>query len=257
MNEKIILETRGLTKEYGRKGFRTPVLKGIDLQIRQNDFVAIMGPSGSGKTTLLNMLSTIDRPTHGSVRLDGQELSGMKNRQLSRIRQEKIGFVFQDYSLLDSMNIEDNIALPLALHGMKKDVIEKRLYHLASLFGIQNQLKKHPWQLSGGQKQRAAAARALISQPEIIFADEPTGALDSRSSRTLLETFTDLNQKLGATILMVTHDAFSASYCSRILFLKDGKIFHELIRARKPRKFFLQEILDVLSLTGGELPDAQ
>lgn len=251
MNEKIILETRGLTKEYGRKGFRTPVLKGIDLQIRQNDFVAIMGPSGSGKTTLLNMLSTIDRPTHGSVRLDGQELSGMKNRQLSRIRQEKIGFVFQDYSLLDSMNIEDNIALPLALHGMKKDVIEKRLYHLASLFGIQNQLKKHPWQLSGGQKQRAAAARALISQPEIIFADEPTGALDSRSGRELLEALENLNASGQATIVMVTHDAFAASFAREVYLLRDGKIVSRLIRGEDRRAFY-DQIVEMQAALGSD-----
>ena len=187
MSEKVVMEIKELVKDYGGKGFLTKVLKGIDLTIYKNDFIAIMGPSGSGKTTLLNILSTIDKPTHGIIKIDGQDISKISNKNLSDLRKEKIGFIFQDYNLLDTMTLQDNIALPLSLNGVDSKTCLEKTNSLANLFGLKNHLKKYPYQLSGGQKQRGATCRALISNPEIIFADEPTGALDSKSSKDLLE----------------------------------------------------------------------
>ena len=187
MSEKVVMEIKELVKDYGGKGFLTKVLKGIDLTIYKNDFIAIMGPSGSGKTTLLNILSTIDKPTHGTIKIDGQDISKISNKNLSDLRKEKIGFIFQDYNLLDTMTLQDNIALPLSLNGVDSKTCLEKTNSLANLFGLKNHLKKYPYQLSGGQKQRGATCRALISNPEIIFADEPTGALDSKSSKDLLE----------------------------------------------------------------------
>lgn len=175
MSEKVVMEIKELVKDYGGKGFLTKVLKGIDLTIYKNDFIAIMGPSGSGKTTLLNILSTIDKPTHGTIKIDGQDISKISNKNLSDLRKEKIGFIFQDYNLLDTMTLQDNIALPLSLNGVDSKTCLEKTNSLANLFGLKNHLKKYPYQLSGGQKQRGATCRALISNPEIIFADEPTG----------------------------------------------------------------------------------
>ena len=218
MSEKVVMEIKELVKDYGGKGFLTKVLKGIDLTIYKNDFIAIMGPSGSGKTTLLNILSTIDKPTHGTIKIDGQDISKISNKNLSDLRKEKIGFIFQDYNLLDTMTLQDNIALPLSLNGVDSKTCLEKTNSLANLFGLKNHLKKYPYQLSGGQKQRGATCRALISNPEIIFADEPTGALDSKSSKDLLECLKMVNDQEKATILMVTHDAFSASYLKMFIF---------------------------------------
>ena len=255
MSEKVVMEIKELVKDYGGKGFLTKVLKGIDLTIYKNDFIAIMGPSGSGKTTLLNILSTIDKPTHGTIKIDGQDISKISNKNLSDLRKEKIGFIFQDYNLLDTMTLQDNIALPLSLNGVDSKTCLEKTNSLANLFGLKNHLKKYPYQLSGGQKQRGATCRALISNPEIIFADEPTGALDSKSSKDLLECLKMVNDQEKATILMVTHDAFSASYASKVIFIKDGQIFNEFSRGNQSRKEFFDKIIDVVSLLGGDISD--
>jgi putative ABC transport system ATP-binding protein len=216
-----------------------------------------MGASGSGKTTLLNLLATIDRVTAGHIYYGDTDITELTEDDLSEFRKNNLGFVFQDYNLLDTLTIEENIILALTLLGNKKKQADEACERILKLLEIEDVKDKFPYQVSGGQKQRCACGRALVNQPKLLLADEPTGALDSHAAQVLLETFTNLNQTMGATILMVTHDAFSASYCSRILFLKDGKIFHELVRGNKNRKEFLQEILDVLSLTGGEFADAR
>lgn len=253
-----ILEVNGLKKVYATRfgGNKVEALKKVTFSVEEGEYVAIMGESGSGKTTLLNILAALDRPTGGVVKLDGWDFSRIRESAVAAFRRDNLGFVFQDFNLLDTFSLEDNIYLPLVLSGKHYAEMSERLAPIAVQLGITDILKKYPYEVSGGQKQRAAVARALITNPRLVLADEPTGALDSRSAQTLLETFTHLNLELSATILMVTHDAFSASYCSRILFLKDGKIFHELVRGDRSRKVFLQEILDVLSLTGGELSDA-
>ena len=212
-----------------------------------------MGSSGSGKTTLLNLLSTIDSVTAGHIYYGDTDITELSEDRLSDFRKENLGFVFQEYNLLDTLTLEENMMLAMTLHRKGKKEIQKRCGELLRLLGIEEVKDQYPYQVSGGQKQRCACARALANHPALLLADEPTGALDSLSAQTLLETFTDMNSKMGATIFMVTHDAFSASYCRRILFLKDGKIFHELVRGEKNRRDFLNEILDVLSLTGGAL----
>ncbi len=212
----------------------------------------MMGASGSGKTTLLNMLSTIDHVTAGHIFYDEEDITELSEDKLSEFRKNNLGFVFQDYNLLDTLTVEENIVLAMTLHKKGKEKVKKECDDLLRLLGISQVRDKFPYEISGGQKQRCACARALANHPRLLLADEPTGALDSKAAQTLLETFTDMNKRFGATIFMVTHDAFSASYCSRILFLKDGKIFHELIAGENGRRAFLNEILDVLSLTGGE-----
>lgn len=234
------------------------IIKAVDrvsFSVNQGEFIGVMGASGSGKTTLLNLLSTIDRVTAGHIFYGDTDITELSEEGLSKFRKENLGFVFQDYNLLDTLTIEENIVLAMAIHKESKKNIKKKCSAILSMLGIEEIRDKFPYQVSGGQKQRCACARALINQPRLLLADEPTGALDSRSAQTLLETFTQMNHSLGATIFMVTHDAFSASYCGRILFLKDGRIFHELIRGDQTRREFLNEILDVLSLTGGELSD--
>ncbi len=238
MDKKKVVEIKGLVKNYGTRGFQTRVLKGIDLTIYENDFIAIMGPSGSGKTTLLNILSTIDKPTQGTVLLDGKDVTKLKNKELSQIRRDKIGFIFQDYNLLDTMTLQDNIALPLSLNGVSSQVCISKCQTLAQIFGLKEHLKKYPYQLSGGQKQRGATCRALISEPEIIFADEPTGALDSKSSRDLLERLKMVNDEGKATILMVTHDALSASYAKDVYILSDGMVKCRLTRGDSRKEFY-------------------
>lgn len=245
-----IIKTQDLKKDYGSKGMKFQALNSIDLEVEKGEFVAIMGPSGSGKTTLLNLLSTIDKPSSGKVIFEGTDLFRIKSEELARFRRDKIGFVFQDFNLLDNMTVMDNIALPLALNKVNHKEIISKVKELASFFGIEEQLAKRPYQLSGGQKQRAAAARALIMNPSVIFADEPTGALDSKSSAELLECFRKLNEQYGTTIIMVTHDAFAASYCSRIMFLKDGSI-HARIDKTGDRKELFHQILDMLGAMGG------
>ncbi len=244
-------------KYYGNAENVTKAIDRVSFTVAQGEFVGVMGASGSGKTTLLNMMSTIDRVTAGHIWYGDTDIAEMEESKLADFRKENLGFVFQDYNLLDTLTIEENIILAMTLRKEGKKEIQKKCDEMLRLLDIADIRGQFPYQVSGGQKQRCACARALVNRPRLILADEPTGALDSKSAQTLLETFTDMNQKMQATILMVTHDAFSASYCGRILFLKDGRIFHELLRGSNGRRDFLNEILDVLALTGGEISDAQ
>lgn len=241
-------------KYYGSEAGMTKAVDRVSFQVDEGEFVGVMGASGSGKTTLLNMLATIDNVTAGHIYYQETDITELKPDRLAKFRKENLGFVFQDYNLLDTLTIEENVILALTLQGRAKSggkkAISDRCDEILRLLEIQDIRDKFPYQVSGGQKQRCACARALVNHPRLLLADEPTGALDSKAAQTLLETFSGLNRSMDATILMVTHDAFSASYCGRILFLKDGRIFHELRRGDKSRKVFLQEILDVLSLTG-------
>lgn len=239
-------------KYYGTDKTVTKAVDRVSFTVERGEFIGVMGASGSGKTTLLNMISAIDRVTAGHIFYENTDITELSEDQIAKFRKDNLGFVFQEYNLLDTLTLEENIMLAMSLRKEKKGVIEKECREMLRLLEIEEVKDQFPYQVSGGQKQRCACARALVNHPKLILADEPTGALDSRAAQTLLETFTRMNQEQKATIFMVTHDAFSASYCSRILFLKDGKIFHELIRGEKPRRVFLNEILDVLSLTGGE-----
>lgn len=251
---EIVLETKKLRKEFGSKGVTFTAIEDIDLSVNKGEFLGIMGPSGAGKTTLLNLLSTIDRPTSGEIYYEGKNIGNMKNRELSIFRRNNIGFIFQDFNLLDSMSVEDNMALPLALSKVNVGEINEKVGELSKFFGLKEQLKKYPYQLSGGQKQRVAAARALITSPSIVFADEPTGALDSKSSQELLQCLSQMNEEFNTTIIMVTHDAFAASYCKRILFIKDGKI-HARIDKDSSRKEFFKRIIDFLGSMGGGMDE--
>lgn len=244
-------------KYYGSGSNITRAVNRVSFDVEKGEFAGIMGASGSGKTTLLNMLATIDRVTAGHIYYGDTDMTELKEDALSEFRKNNLGFVFQDYNLLDTLTIEENIILALTLRHKSRKEIDRECDRMLEILEIKDIRDKFPYQVSGGQKQRCACARAMVNHPKLLLADEPTGALDSHSAQTLLETFTKLNQTVDATILMVTHDAFSASYCSRILFLKDGKLFHELIRGQKSRRDFLQDILDVLSVTGGELSDAR
>lgn len=244
-------------KYYGNGCNITKAVDRVSFNVDKGEFVGVMGASGSGKTTLLNMMSTIDRVTAGHIFYGDTDITELSEDKLAVFRKDNLGFVFQDYNLLDTLTIEENIVLAMTIRKEDKKNIKKKCNAILKMLGIEDIKDKFPYQVSGGQKQRCACARALINKPKLLLADEPTGALDSKSAQTLLETFTQMNQALMATILMVTHDSFSASYCSRILFLKDGKIFHELLRGEKSRRKFLNEILDVLSLTGGELSDVR
>ncbi|MCI6465592.1 MAG: ABC transporter ATP-binding protein [Faecalicatena sp.] len=249
---KELLHIDDVEKYYGSKNNLTKAINRISFTINQGEFTGIMGASGSGKTTLLNLMATVDTVTSGHIWYGQEDITRMTEDQMSDFRKNNLGFVFQDYNLLDTLTIKENISLAMALTKKSRSEIEKRTHDIMERLEIWPLRDQFPYQVSGGQKQRCACARALINHPKIIFADEPTGALDSKSARMLLNTFTYMNQEMEATILMVTHDAFSASYCSRILFLKDGQIFHELYKGDKTRKQFLDEILDVLSLTGGD-----
>ena len=239
-------------KYYGSGSHVTKAVDRVSFTVETGEFIGVMGASGSGKTTLLNMLSTIDHVTAGHIFYDEEDITELSEDKLSEFRKNNLGFVFQDYNLLDTLTVEENIVLAMTLHKKGKEKVKKECDDLLRLLGSSQVRDKFPYEISGGQKQRCACARALANHPRLLLADEPTGALDSKAAQTLLETFTDMNKRFGATIFMVTHDAFSASYCSRILFLKDGKIFHELIAGENGRRAFLNEILDVLSLTGGE-----
>lgn len=246
-----IAEVKNLVKSYGRKGYESMVLRDISMDIYENDFIAIMGPSGAGKSTLLNLLSTLDKPTRGQIILDGEDVTRAGNKQLSVIRRDKIGFIFQEYNLLDNMSLRDNIALPLSLNGKKSKEIIKRVDEMAEMFGLFPHLDKYPYQLSGGQKQRGASARALITEPKILFADEPTGALDSKSGKDLLLSLKAANESGKATILMVTHDAYTASYAKEVYMLGDGQIECRL-HNKGDRRVFYDEILRLLASMGGE-----
>lgn len=251
MNDKTVVEIKNLIKRYGARDFQTTALKGIDLTIYKGDFIAIMGPSGSGKTTLLNILSTIDKPTQGIVTLDGQDVTRIPNKALAKLRKDKIGFIFQDYNLLDTMTLQDNIALPLALDGAAPKEILARTKELAAAFGLEAHLRQYPYQLSGGQKQRGAVCRALITNPEIIFADEPTGALDSKAGKELLSCLRKVNESGQATILMVTHDPYCASYAKDVYLLSDGMIKCRINRGND-RKEFYNRIIDLQTSIGGD-----
>lgn len=245
-----VIEAKGVKKVYKSKGNETYAVKGIDMHIEEGEFVGIMGASGSGKTTFLNMISTIDQPTEGKVLFKGVDLTKIKGKKLAQFRRENIGFLFQDFNLLNNLSIMDNIALPLVLAGIRAGVVKKSVRELADFYGLADQLEKYPYQLSGGQKQRVAAARALITEPSMILADEPTGALDSKAATGLLESLQRTNTKYGATIVMVTHDAYSASYCNRIIFIGDGQVITE-IKKEVSRKDFYQKIIDQLAHMGG------
>ena len=250
-----ILTVRELTRVYGKGGGVTRALDGVSLSLQPGEYVAVMGPSGSGKTTLLNCISTIDRPTSGSIVIDGQELTRLQGRALAKFRRERLGFIFQDCNLLDTLTAFENIALALSIVHAPAGGIEKRVKDTAQLLGISDCLNKYPYQMSGGQQQRCAAARAIITKPALVLADEPTGALDSRSARMLLDRLEELNRDLGTTILMVTHDAFTASCCRRVVFLQDGQIFQELRRGEEDRRSFFQKIIQVVTRMGGEMAD--
>lgn len=247
---KNVLTVKNVKKVYGSRGNVYTALNDISLEVGEGEFVGVMGPSGAGKSTLLNIISTIDKPSSGIVSVDGDDITKMNEDKLSSFRRDKLGFIFQDFNLLDTLTVKENIILPLALSKVNIREIESRLKSIAQTLGITDILKKYPYEISGGQKQRAAAARAIITSPKLVLADEPTGALDSKSATELLQCLSDLNEKNNATIMMVTHDAFSASYCQRILFIKDGVLFTELVRGGSRKEFF-QKIIDVLATLGG------
>ena len=250
-----VLEVKNIEKYYGNKGNLTKAIDNISFNIAKGEFVGIMGASGSGKSTLLNCISTIDRVTSGNIKLNGEEITKLKGNKLNKFRREELGFIFQDFNLLDTLSCYENIALALTIQKVPAKEIQKRVNDVAEKLGITEILKKYPYQVSGGQKQRVASARAIITNPKLILADEPTGALDSKAARMLLENFEYLNKVMNATILMVTHDAFTASYANRILFIKDGKIFNELVKGNDTRKQFFEKIIEVVTLLGGDLND--
>jgi len=250
-----ILEVQSLQKIYTTRfgGTQVQALKNVTFQVEEGEYVAIMGESGSGKTTLLNILAALDKPTGGSVKLDGRELGKIRESEVAAFRRDHLGFVFQDFNLMDTFSLEDNIYLPLVLSGKQPSEMKQRLVPLAQQLGIAHLLKKYPYEVSGGQKQRAAVARALITNPRLILADEPTGALDSKATDELLRLFGDINAQ-GQTILMVTHSVKAASHAGRVLFIKDGQLSHQIYRGQNTENQFYQKISDALTLltTGGE-----
>ncbi len=251
-----ILKIEKIEKYYGSRFSLTKAIDNISFEVEKGEFVAIMGSSGSGKTTLLNCISTIDSVTSGHIYVGGVDITKLKGNHLNKFRREELGFVFQDFNLLDTLTAYENIALSLSIQNIPPKEMEERIKNVADNLNIKDVLKKYPYQMSGGQKQRVASARAIITNPKLVLADEPTGALDSKSARMLLERFNYLNKELEATILMVTHDAFTASYATRVIFIKDGKIFNELHRGENTRKEFFDQIIDVVTLLGGDLNDA-
>lgn len=249
---KNILSVENIEKYYGNKENITKAIDNINFKVDEGEFVGIMGPSGSGKTTLLNCISTIDKVSNGNIIINNQNITKLKSKKLDNFRRNELGFIFQDFNLLDTLTAYENIALSLTIKGEDPSQIDSKIKKVAKNLDIEKVLNKYPYQMSGGQKQRVASARAIVTNPSLILADEPTGALDSKSSRLLLDRFEYLNQELKATILMVTHDAFTASYAHRILFIKDGKIFNELIKGNDTRKEFFNRIIDVVTLLGGD-----
>ena len=248
-----ILEIARVEKYYGNRSSLTKAIDNLSFSVAQNEFLCLMGTSGSGKTTLLNVISTIDKVTAGHIYLGETDITKLKGAALNKFRREEIGFIFQDFNLLDTLTAYENIALALSIQNVPARKIDARVKKIATELGIKEVLDKFPYQMSGGQKQRVACARAIVTEPKIILADEPTGALDSKSAKMLLEQLQFLNAKLGATILMVTHDAFVASYAKRVIFIKDGKLFKELYRGDASRKEFFDQIIDVMTLLGGDL----
>ncbi len=250
--EKEVLRVSNIEKYYGRKGNITKAIDNISFSVEEGEFVGVMGASGSGKTTLLNCISTIDKVTSGHIHISGNDITKLNSKKISKFRREELGFIFQDFNLLDTLTAYENIALALTILKIDHKEIDKKVRDIAKKLNIEEVLNKYPYEMSGGQKQRVASARAIITSPSLILADEPTGALDSKSAKMLLESLEDLNKSLNATIMMVTHDAFSASYASRILFIKDGKIFNELVRGSDSRKEFFKKIIEVITLLGGD-----
>ena len=250
-----MLQVKNIEKYYGGKNNVTRALDRVSFDVDAGEFIAIMGASGSGKTTLLNCISTIDTVSAGDILLDGESIAALSEGELARFRRERLGFVFQDFNLLDTLTIEENIGLALSLNHQDPGTVQNQVREVAGKLGITDILTKFPYQVSGGQKQRAACARAMVAGQSLLLADEPTGALDSKASKNLLEIMTKMNRDMGATILMVTHDAYSASYAGRVLFLKDGRIFNELLRGERDRPVFYHEILDVLAALGGDVSD--
>lgn len=247
-----VLKVKNIEKYYRNKGSVTKAVDNISFEVNKGEFVGIMGASGSGKSTLLNCIATIDNVTAGNIYIDNKDITKMNEDDLANIRKHSIGFIFQDLNLLDTLTGRDNIALALSISGVNQKEIDKKINSIANHLSIQSLLEKYPYEMSGGQKQKIACARAISTSPALILADEPTGSLDSKSARVFLESLEDLNKNLNATILMVTHDAFTASYCKRILFIKDGKIFNELIRGNDDRKEFFKRIIEVVTLLGGD-----
>ena len=250
-----ILSVSHLQKVYGDRGSHTRALDDLSFDVLPGEFVGVMGASGSGKTTLLNCVSTIDRPSSGTITVDGTDVTALRGKALSRFRRERLGFVFQDCNLLDTLTAFENIALALTILGTPAGEIDRRVRDTAGLLGLERVLEKYPYQLSGGEQQRVAAARAIITAPALVLADEPTGALDSKSAGQLLGQLSQLNREQGATIVIVTHDAFTASWCHRILFIKDGRLWHELRRDGEDRRRFFQDIIGVVSRLGGDAAD--
>lgn len=250
-----ILTIENISKYYGNKRNLTKAISNISMNVDKGEFIAIMGASGSGKTTLLNVISTIDKVTSGHIYIEGQDITKLKGNDLNRFRREELGFIFQDFNLLDTLTAYENIALALQIQNFKAKAIEQQIKVVARKLDIEDILNKYPYEMSGGQKQRVASARAIVTNPKLVLADEPTGALDSKSSKMLLERLQRLNQDYQTTILMVTHDAFSASYASKVIFIKDGKVFNQFNRGEATRKQFFDKIIDVVSLLGGDVSD--
>ncbi|CAH1055357.1 ABC transporter ATP-binding protein [Paenibacillus pseudetheri] len=246
-----ILEATKIHKSYGNKLNKQSVLSGLDISIEEGEFVGIMGSSGSGKTTLLNVLSSIDQISNGSITIEGTEISNMKEKQLAEFRKNHLGFIFQEYNLLDTLTVKENILLPLSITNTPKKIANEKFENVARELGILELKNKYPNEISGGQKQRTSAARAFIHDPSIIFADEPTGALDSKSASDLLNKLSELNQKRKATIVMVTHDPVAASYCSRVIFIKDGTIYTQLNKGEQSRQVFFNDIIKTQGVLGG------
>lgn len=251
-----LLKIQQIEKYYGNKSSLTKAINDISFTVEEGEFVAIMGASGSGKTTLLNCISTIDRVTAGHIYLENTDITTLKGKHLNQFRREKLGFIFQDFNLLDTLTAYENISLALSIKKIPASMIDKSVRNVAQQLGITEILQKYPYQMSGGQKQRVASARAIVTNPKLILADEPTGALDSKSAKMLLERFQYLNHDYKATIMMVTHDSFTASYASRVIFIKDGKIFNEISKAHDTRKVFFNKIINVVTLLGGDVSDA-
>jgi len=250
-----ILDVVEIEKYYGSKSSLTKAIDNISFSTEKGEFVAIMGASGSGKTTLLNCISTIDKVTSGHIYVGGKDITLLKGNALNRFRREELGFIFQDFNLLDTLTAYENIALALTIQNKKYDYIDHEIKKVSEHLNISHVLNKYPYQMSGGEKQRVASARAIITNPKLILADEPTGALDSKSAKMLLERFEYLNKEYSSTILMVTHDAFTASYASRVIFIKDGKIFNELKKGDESRVEFFDKIIDVVTILGGDISD--
>ncbi len=255
MLPKTVLQAQQVRKSFGGRGNVQQVLKGIDLRISSGEFVGIMGPSGSGKSTLIQVLATIDQATAGEIRIDDTDVTKMSDAELSRFRRSRLGFIFEDYRLLDTLTVKENIMLPISLGKMNKERAEEAFLALASDLGILDIVHQYPHEISGGQRQRTSAARALIHHPSIVFADEPTGALDSKSAAALLDVLEDMNRRRSVTMLLVTHDPVVSSYCSRVVFLKDGMLYSEVYRGSKTRQTFFQDIINVQAVLGGNRVD--